>query len=189
MKRSVTPLKKVKLDKATQLFLKDLGLTDNEISVYGTLLSFGVLSILQISSITGINRQQLYTECDRLIHKGLIQPTGRSSSKFVAAHPNTLRDLVESERKKFDLASLDISKTIDSLLSLPRVSSRLMRIKYYYGIDQIRDAYDREQKELEGKDFICLIGSNFNPGFKHLSLEYWLKWSKDFERMGNLVIK
>ncbi|MDB5260019.1 MAG: transcriptional regulator TrmB [Candidatus Nomurabacteria bacterium] len=184
MKRNVVLPKKITPTKEVTLFLKELGLTDNQIVVYSTLLSSGILSILQISTITGINRQQLYTECDRLINKGLIQPTGRSSSKFIAAHPNTLRDLVEQERKRIDSASQDMSKVIESLLSLPRVSSRLMKIKYYYGLDQIRDMYDKEQKELEGGEFICFLGAQFNPDFKHLSQEYWLKWSKTFEKKG-----
>ncbi|MEK7118394.1 MAG: helix-turn-helix domain-containing protein [Patescibacteria group bacterium] len=182
MKRSVTPAKKITLDKSASLFLKELGLTDNQIVIYGTLLSGGVFSVLQLSTITGVNRQQLYTECDRLIHRGLIQPTGKNSSRFIAAHPNTLRDLVEAERVRVDEISRGLTLTIESLLQLPRVSSRLMSIKYYYGLDQIRDAYDRELEESGKSDLISLVGSLYNPNFVHISKHYWDTWGKAFER-------
>lgn len=184
MRRSVTPIKKIKLDKETILFLKELGLTDNQITVYGTLLSSGILSVLQISAVTGINRQQLYTECDRLINHGLIQPTGKSSSRFIAAHPSALRDLAENKRKRVESISNNVSSTIDILLKLPRVSSRLMRIKYYYGLDQIRDAYDRELEESGKSDLISMTGSLYNPNFEHLPKHYWDTWNKSFDKKG-----
>ena len=42
--------------------LKELGLTDTQITLYLTSLKSGILSVLELSKLTKINRQQIYEQ-------------------------------------------------------------------------------------------------------------------------------
>ena len=56
--------------------LKDLGMTENEVEIYLTLLNASELSVNAIGSKSGLHRQVCYDALDRLLEKGYLHLQG-----------------------------------------------------------------------------------------------------------------
>ncbi|GBE19700.1 sugar-specific transcriptional regulator TrmB [archaeon BMS3Abin17] len=78
--------------------LKDIGLTENEIKVYITLLKIGPSIVSQIAERSGLYRPYVYDTLERLQEKGLVSSTIKDNKKsFQAADPS---QLIEIEKIK-----------------------------------------------------------------------------------------
>lgn len=83
--------------------LKELGLTDNEIKVYLSLLQKGSLNPTQLSSTTGLHRSYIYDTLERLLEKGIVNTILINNKKnFQAVNPKVLREIFEIKLKHLD---------------------------------------------------------------------------------------
>ena len=62
--------------------LKKLGMTQNEVEIYLTLLNSGEMSVNEIGSKSGLHRQVCYDALDRLLEKGFVSYIVKNSKKF-----------------------------------------------------------------------------------------------------------
>jgi predicted transcriptional regulator len=65
--------------------LKSLGLTQNEVEIYLTLLNAPELSVNEIGSRSGLHRQVCYDALDRLLEKGFVSFISKDHKKFFKA--------------------------------------------------------------------------------------------------------
>ena len=65
--------------------LKGIGLADNEIKIYTTLLKTGAITAYELSTKTGIYRTHVYDKLERLMEKGLITHVYQGSKKYFQA--------------------------------------------------------------------------------------------------------
>lgn len=81
--------------------LRELGLTNEEIEVYLTMLKLGSSLASKISEETKINRSHTYQLLERLISKGFISYAIRENRKyFSAVNPEKIIELVKEKEQK-----------------------------------------------------------------------------------------
>ena len=70
--------------------LSELGLSRIQATLYLTSLKHGILSVLELSKITKINRQQIYAEAEKLVDLGIYELTRKQGRKYIPANPAKL---------------------------------------------------------------------------------------------------
>src|SRR3989344_7966275 len=109
--------------------LKELGLTEGQISVYSAVLEKGISTLNNIHEKTGIERRNIYDILNKLIERGLISYTLEKGKRtYQCTHPNTLRE--EIHKKKAILDNLE--KELPSIqefytLARPEIGAEVYR--------------------------------------------------------------
>lgn len=102
--------------------LKQVGLTDNEIKVYITLLKIGSSNVSQIAGRSGLYRPYVYDTLERLQEKGLVSFVSKDNKKFFeAAHPS---HLIEIEKEKLEELN-NILPKLEEFLKRPKEETRV----------------------------------------------------------------
>ncbi len=100
-------------------YLKNLGLTDKETSIYLEVLKHGRISPTEVSRLTKINRTTVYSVAKELVNKGFIlEDLAGQSSSLIAVPPQDLKFLVQKEEKQLEAKKQLISKMINELETL-----------------------------------------------------------------------
>lgn len=80
--------------------LKQLGMTDNEIDIYLTLLKKTEQSVGDIASRSGLHRQVCYDALERLLEKGFVSYVIKNSKKyFKPLEPKKIIDYLEQKKE------------------------------------------------------------------------------------------
>lgn len=114
--------------------LKGFGLEEREAQVYLTLLQKVILTPLELSRITGINRTTLYRLLEKLKEEGLVEEVlGQKSTSFQAVNPEKLRFLLA--KKEAGLAELKqkLNSLLPFLSKIEDVSPSPTRMIYFRG--------------------------------------------------------
>ena len=113
-------------------FLKDIGLTDNEIAVYLELLKSQESTATEISDTTEVNRTLVYQLLGNLIRRGLASYVIKNNVRhFKAAHPSKLLDYLKGKE-------LNIQKMLPELMVLtPREPSK-HNVELYEGKEGLK---------------------------------------------------
>lgn len=107
--------------------LHELGLSDNEIQAYLTLLKTGRLTSYELSEKTCLNRGYLYELLKKLHEKGIISEiTQEGKKKYQATNPEQLAALLE-----FKLENL--RKVLPALKKIENISKEETKISVYRG--------------------------------------------------------
>jgi len=161
--------------------LQDLGLSDIQIKLYLTSLEKGVLSVLELSKITKINRQQIYDQAEKLVEFGLYDITRKQGRKYIPASPEKL---VELSKKK--IANLE--KISDKLLDITAILNEIklnkkdkIVTKHYEGLEKIKDAYAQELVYSKNTEVLSLAGL-IDEIFEYFPQEFWDKWNREFAK-------
>ncbi len=102
-------------------FLKEIGLTDNEIEVFLTVSKSGRLSYGNLAKHINFNRTTMYGVARSLIKKGLLHEDIGSSKKYlVAIEPKELISPLEREQKILDHKKSLAMKAIQEFSQSPR---------------------------------------------------------------------
>ncbi|MBU0953595.1 MAG: MarR family transcriptional regulator [Nanoarchaeota archaeon] len=97
--------------------LKELGLTNNEMEVYLTLLRKGSISVNEISERSGLHRQAVYDALDRLLEKGFVSFVTKNNKKyFQGIYPEKILGILKEKEEKFK----SILPELVNLTKLPR---------------------------------------------------------------------
>ena len=114
--------------------LKRLGLIENEINVYLTLLRKGPSRASDISRDTGIHRTHIYDILETLIKKELAFFAIRENRKyFEAKKPERLMALLKEKEEELKQNELDLSKLILELNKAMAPSKRKIKAFVYQG--------------------------------------------------------
>lgn len=134
--------------------LKELGLTDNEIKVYLSLLSNGILNPTKLAEKTGLHRSYIYDTLERLIEKGIINTVLVDNKKhYQPIDPKSLRETFELKLKNFDSILPQLSSFFKSSKSETNV--QLHRGKRVYKT-LIKDVLANIKKN----DIIYILGAD-----------------------------
>jgi len=99
--------------------LKDIGLVDKEMRVYGALLPLGSASVRALAQKTGINRGSVHDSLISLEQKGLIVSERRGSRRrFIVCSPENIIDTLEAQKKKIERSEEKVRQSMPELLSL-----------------------------------------------------------------------
>lgn len=172
--------------KKINLYLKDLGLTDIESSIYLNLLRNGPSTILEVSRRTGLNRITAHVNSQNLIKKGLLSSIKKGSKRFIIAEaPAKLESLIRNEEinieRKRDLLP-GVLELLKNEASASRNSKTHFDVRTYEGKDAINYLYEEILKSKELRAFVNAEEINriypqnfkrFSEAAKKGSIEIW----------------
>ncbi len=125
--------------------LKEIGLSENEISIYVELLKTGTTTANRIAQLTGIKRSTTYDNLSQLINKGLVSSIIREKvTYYESIDPKKILRLMQEKKEK-------LSKLVPKLNSLREVNKDKGGASFFEGkkgiITILNDILD-EKKEL-----------------------------------------
>jgi len=142
--------------------LKEMGLTENEATVYLTLLNHGASPAGVITSKSGIHRRSVYDAIDRLIEKGLVGYIKNNNVKiYEAANP---KQLLEIMKRKED----DVKNIMPQLEGIYNQTKEKKETLFYKGKEGIKNIFDDQINE---KKEIMIIGASSQA---YETLKYYL---------------
>ena len=159
--------------------LLELGLNKTQGILYLSLLKHGILSVLELSKITGINRQQVYHETEKLLQLGFLEITRKSNRKYIAVNPNKLLRIGRQKISDAESIFEKISASVPLLESIPLQKNKQVLVKYFEGLHKIKEAYENELDNSKDVEVLSLAGS-IDDIYKFFPEAYWDKWNKKF---------
>jgi len=158
--------------------LVGLGLNKMQALLYLTSLKYGLLSVLELSKLTKINRQQIYTEAEKLVEAGFYDVTKKHGRKYIPANPSKLEQL---GRKKIDETEAVLNRLTMIMPQLDIVSApkNKVSIKYFEGFSKIKNAFKQELDAAKNAEVLSLAGS-IDDVFKFFPEKYWDGWNNQF---------
>ena len=116
--------------------LSELGLDDKSAAIYLATLELGGKPASVIAKKAGIERVNAYYILDQLVHKGLMYTAkSQRATVFVASSPRKLEALAEARLR-------EIQKALPELLSIENSSSAKPRVRFYEGIEGIKQLFE-----------------------------------------------
>ena len=164
--------------------LLGFGLNRTQSILYLTSLKYGILSVLELSKLTKINRQQIYTEAEKLVDLGIYDITRKQGRKYIAAEPSRLIRLGKKKLEEQEAALLRFETTLPLLESLSPSKKNKVTVRYYEGQARIKEAYEQELAAAKNTEVLSLAGS-IEHAFEFFPESYWDKWNKKFVKQGS----
>lgn len=132
--------------------LTNLGLTENEASVYLANLSLGPTTVLKIAKVAEQRRTTVYSVVESLKAKGLIhiEPKG-FKQLYVAEHPDKLKNMLDVKKNSLERA-------LPQFEALYNLKGGESTIKYYEGLESIKTIYDTILAPLKPNDDYLVMG-------------------------------
>lgn len=131
--------------------LKEIGLNEDEASVYMAGLELGPATVLEIARKTGLNRTTLYGVTERLMEKRLLTKSLTGKRTLYVAEPPERLTIMLKER----LAKLD--DLLPELISLGRKGVYKPKIKYFEGLEGVKTVY-RDSLHSKDKTLLAFVG-------------------------------
>jgi predicted DNA-binding transcriptional regulator len=146
--------------------LKDLGLSEGQVSVYSAVLNLGITSLNKIQEKTGIERRNIYDILNKLIEKGFISYTIEKGKKtYQCTHPNKILEEIKS--KKESLSHLE--KIVPQITNTFNLNKPNIRAEVFRGNEAIKALLE---EVLENKESFWIGG---NCGVEKTPLKNWFK--------------
>ncbi|HLD79543.1 MAG TPA: helix-turn-helix domain-containing protein [Candidatus Nanoarchaeia archaeon] len=143
--------------------LKGLGLTDNEVKVYLSVLRLGACSGTEIRKNTKISNSQVYAALDTLIEKGLISYEKRASGRrYTALDPSVIKTILEKRNKVLE-------DSIPYLKSLQNRNISSTDTAIFEGLHGFKNAMLNLAEECPNNEIIYIIGFS-NQAYKNKQL-------------------
>jgi len=125
--------------------LLSLGMTNNEVEVYLTLLKSGLLSVNEVGEKSGLHRQVCYDALERLLEKSFVSYVIQNNKKyFQALNPEKITDYLEKKKE----AVQEILPELKKFSLLPKEETKIEVIK---GKNVIRTVLQEVIKTLKEK--------------------------------------
>lgn len=167
-----------------QKIFSELGLSDIQSQLYITALQEGLISALELSRLTGISRQHVYREAEKLIELGLFDITRKDRRKYIPAHPKTLVGIAQKKIRAVESFIGDIEGIVPSLEAIVHTKNPKVLTKYYEGMNKIQQAFEDELSVAKNTEVLSFVGS-IDELYEHFPEEYWKKWSGQFVKQGS----
>ncbi len=115
--------------------LETIGLSDKEARIYLANLELGETSVERLAKKSKIKRTTVYDVIESLAEKGLIGSTIKNKKHYYfATDPRELEDKLEEKK-------LLLKKSLPELLSITNLIDKKPRIKFYEGVEGIKEVY------------------------------------------------
>ncbi len=114
--------------------LRKIGLTDNEIKIYITLLKTGSSTAYQISQKTNIYRVHVYDKLEQLMNKGLVTHIHKGAKKYFQATPPTkLKQYLEEKQQQLHEQEKQLNKLLPQLIQLTQLPREDTYVEIFKG--------------------------------------------------------
>ena len=153
--------------------LRGIGLTENEIKVYLSLLKQGRMKTAQILHLTDISSGKVYETLDKLHKRGLVTLSRIDGVKqFQATNPKSLLSYVKEQQKELEEKEREIKSFLPSLLALHPKEE--VSVNYLVGKRSIEPLIREELKKANTIYAMGIRGtknSKYNNFWLHLLTE------------------
>ena len=137
-----------------EIELRELGLTDNEVKIYLTLLEHGILNPTKLAEKTGLHRSYIYDTLERLLDKGIVSTVLIDNKKnYQSVDPKALREIFELKLRQLD-------SILPQLSSLFQSTKKETRIELHRGKRVYRTLIKDILAHIKKNDVIYLLGVN-----------------------------
>jgi sugar-specific transcriptional regulator TrmB len=142
------------MDNGLQKTLIEMGLSENEANVYLNSLSLGRTTILKISKASETKRTTVYSAVESLKKMGLMKIEQVGWKTFYSAEdPEKLEKIIETKKQ-------ELQKSLPDLKSLYSTEGGSSLIKYYEGIEAIKNIHEETLEEMKiGEDYFVISDS------------------------------
>jgi len=124
--------------------LKELGLTDNEITVYLSLLRIGGSMAGRIASESNLERTSVYNALKRLVQEGIVSYVIESNRKvFYASNPQKLVEMFDEKKERASM----IVKKLEAIRKFEKQKENIMKFRGYNGIKTVMNDVLRSCKD------------------------------------------
>lgn len=146
--------------------LKELGLSEGQISVYNAVLELGISTLNKIQEKTGIERRNIYDILNKLIEKGFITYTIEKGKKtFQCVHPNKIAEEIKNKQE----ALKELKAQIPQMASLFEIKKPEIRAEVFRGNEAMKALLE---ESLNYKTSYWIGG---NSGVESTPLKNWFK--------------
>ncbi len=119
--------------------LKKIGLSENEIKIYLTLLKTGAASAYDISKTTNIYRVHIYDKLEQLQTKGLVTTIYKGAKKyFQATSPIKIKQYLEEKKKELEMQEQQIDKILPQLHALTLLPKEDTLVEVFKGNEGLK---------------------------------------------------
>ena len=128
--------------------LKMLGLNENEIKIYLTLITLGSAPASVIGKRTNIERSHSVYLCKKLVKKGFINYIEKNKVFiFTPVPPNDLFKIIEQEKRRVEDKEVRLQQIIGELKNMINPYATLPKIQFFEGVDGMINIYKDMLKE------------------------------------------
>jgi sugar-specific transcriptional regulator TrmB len=123
--------------------LKELGLSNGEVSVYNALLDTGKAQLSKIQEKTGIERANIYTILNKLIERGLVTYIIENKKRmFQPTNPRQLISHIEEQKNKLEETQNKIEKELPQLMKKFAAPKTKISAQVFSGNEGIKAAWN-----------------------------------------------
>ncbi|PIN76284.1 hypothetical protein COV18_00015 [Candidatus Woesearchaeota archaeon CG10_big_fil_rev_8_21_14_0_10_37_12] len=146
--------------------LKELGLSDGQITVYSAVLELGTSTLSTIQKKTGIGRRNIYDNLNKLIEKGFVTYIIKEGKKaYTCTHPNKIQEDIEIKKKALE----QLEKQIPQITAFFKEVKLETQITVFRGSESIKALLN----EALTYDSTYWIGGS--SGIEQTTLRAWFK--------------
>jgi sugar-specific transcriptional regulator TrmB len=158
--------------------LSGLGLKENEIKIYLTLLETGPVTVGILAKKTGLYRTYIYDILEKLMEVGLIRYVIISGRRhYEATEPSKLFEWLKEKEEKLKKEKEIISSIIPQLKKLRKIEGE-HKASIYRGKKGLKTIFEDQLKQ---KKEILVLGAQGK--FKKTFGYYWEQWNKRREKL------
>ena len=160
----------------TNELLRQIGLTDTEVSIYLSGLSRKNVGVSELIKETGINRTTIYHALETLSQKGLVAKKGTGSRlNFIMVQPDNLQRLLDSKIKILQSQKESLKEVIPFLVGMQGKSGARINVSHFEGIEGIKTVIEEAIYCRERKWDIIAPAENFFSEFDKEYAKYFLE--------------
>jgi len=163
------------MDKAV---LIDLGLTNNEVEVYLSLLRQGSATANEVAKKCGLHRQAVYDALERLLEKDFASFFSKNNVRhFKALHPSKIADFLDEKKQNLELL-------MPELLKIAQEEKESVKVEVFKGKSALRTFFREHIKEVKERKESPLIYGVEERKFHHADRIAIEKYLNGLRRLG-----
>lgn len=151
-----------------EAILKQIGLTDDEIALYETLLQTGAIKASKLAQKTPFKRVLVYKLLNDLVELGLVEKDEESATVtlFKPTHPSALKELVNKRQEQLQAVEESLHQTLPRIIADFNLVSGKPGIRFFEGVVGLSNIYDDILETLVDGENFYLVRSAYEPVYK-----------------------
>src|SRR3989339_393044 len=119
--------------------LRKIGLTENEIKIYLSLLKIGLSTAYDISKKTSIYRVHVYDKLEQLMDKGLVTHVFKGAKKyFQATSPEKIKHYLEDKKRQINDQEKQVELILPELNSYMQLPKEDTHVEVFIGVEGLK---------------------------------------------------
>jgi sugar-specific transcriptional regulator TrmB len=157
----------MKKDEKTIQELVNIGLSENEAALYLAALTMGATTVLKLAKCSEVNRTTAYEVIESLEKKGLMKKEIRGlKTLYAPEHPERLENALERKRTA-------LTQLLPELEGKFKLKGKGSSIKYYEGLEAVKNLYEDLLDDLRPGDFYYVISNTAE--WQAIDSDYFMK--------------